>query len=409
MNILQSIIMALQAVKANKLRSFLTLISIAIGVFSLIAVGSLIESLNSTVDDQLESLGETSIFIQKAPAMQFGNEWRKYARRKSITYSQFNDFKEQMELTKIMSAFSVSSGKTLKSGNKETDPNVSLMGADENYFTIMSDNLIAGRSLTLDDIRFKRNVIVIGNDVVIKLFPNGNALGKDITIGQQKFTVVGLLEPKGAMMGQSQDNRVIIPVTLFLKYYASQWDESLTIQMRAPTKVLIDETMDEAIGILRTLRNVQPWEENDFEIESNEAIGDQFSSLTEYLVYFGWVTGGISLLAAGVGIMNIMLISVKERTKEIGVRKAVGAKSINIVIQFLIETITLAQLGGLIGIILGIVVGNIFGQMMGMELTLPFIWILIAVSICTFMGIIFGVYPAFKAAKLDPIDALRYE
>ncbi len=409
MNILQSIIMALQAVKANKLRSFLTLISIAIGVFSLIAVGSLIESLNSTVDDQLESLGETSIFIQKAPAMQFGNEWRKYARRKSITYSQFNDFKEQMELTKIMSAFSVSSGKTLKSGNKETDPNVSLMGADENYFTIMSDNLIAGRSLTLDDIRFKRNVIVIGNDVVIKLFPNGNALGKDITIGQQKFTVVGLLEPKGAMMGQSQDNRVIIPVTLFLKYYASQWDESLTIQMRAPTKALIDETMDEAIGILRTLRNVQPWEENDFEIESNEAIGDQFSSLTEYLVYFGWVTGGISLLAAGVGIMNIMLISVKERTKEIGVRKAVGAKSINIVIQFLIETITLAQLGGLIGIILGIVVGNIFGQMMGMELTLPFIWILIAVSICTFMGIIFGVYPAFKAAKLDPIDALRYE
>ncbi len=409
MNVIQSILMALQAVRANKLRSFLTLISIAIGVFSLIAVGSLIESLNSTVDDQLEALGETSVFIQKAPAMQFGNDWRKYARRKSITYSQYQDFKAEMTLTKIMSAFSASGAKVIKSGNKETDPNVTLMGADENYFTIMSDNLIDGRSLSFDDVRFKRNVVVIGNDVLVKLFPDGKALGKDVTIGQQKFTVIGLLEPKGAMMGQSQDNRAIIPVTQFLKYYASWWDESLTIQMRAPSKDKIDETIDEAIGILRTLRNVKPWEENDFEIESNEAIGDQFSSLTEYLVYFGWVTGGISLLAAGVGIMNIMLISVKERTKEIGVRKAVGAKRINIVIQFLIETITLAQLGGLIGIILGIVVGNIFGQMMGMDLTLPFLWIFIAVSICTMMGIIFGVYPAFKAAKLDPIDALRYE
>ncbi len=409
MNILQSIMMALQAVIANKLRSFLTLLSIAIGVFSLITVGSLIESLNGTVDDQLEALGETSVFIQRTPAMQFGNDWRKYARRKSITYSQFKDFKDQMQLTKLMSAFAASNGNTLKSGNKETNPDVTLMGADENYFTIMSDNLVQGRALSFDDVRFKRNVVVLGNDVLVKLFPEGNALGKEITIGKQKYSVIGLLEPKGAMMGQSQDNRAIIPVTQYLKYYASTWNESLTIQMRAPSKAQVEETIDEAIGVLRTLRNVKPWEDNDFEIESNEAIGDQFGSLTGYLSIFGWVTGGISLLAAGVGIMNIMLIAVKERTKEIGIRKAVGAKSVNIVIQFLIETITLAQLGGFIGIVLGVVVGNIFGTMMGLELTIPILWIALSVSICTLMGIIFGVFPALKAARLDPIDALRYE
>jgi putative ABC transport system permease protein len=297
----------------------------------------------------------------------------------------------------------------LKSGNKETNPDVSLMGVDENYFTIMSDNLVAGRQFSADDIRFKRNVVVIGNDIKVKLFPEGNVIGKEITIDKQRFTVIGLLEAKGAMMGQSQDNRAIIPVTQFLKYYASWWDESLTIQLRAPSKTQIDETMDEAIGIMRSIRNVKPWEENDFEIESNEAIGDQFGSLTGYLSIFGWVTGGISLLAAGVGIMNIMLISVKERTKEIGIRKAVGAKSFNIVIQFLIETVTLAQLGGFIGIVLGVVVGNVFGSMMGMDLTIPVLWIVFSVAICTLLGVVFGVYPAFKAAKLDPIDALRYE
>lgn len=409
MNILESIYLALDSVRANKLRVTLTLLSISIGVFAIIAAGSLATSINSAITVELESLGENSFLIYKMPHINFGKDFRKYRKRKPITYTQYKDLKDDMLLASLVSCQSASSGFVIEAGNYETDPDVSLIGSDENFFILNNVNVIDGRPFTAEDVTFNHNVAVIGNDIVVKLFPGSSPIGKKINIKNQQFTVIGTLEEKGALIGQSQDNRIIIPITQFLKYYASQWEESLTIIVKSHNNETLVPAIDEAIGILRSARNIKPWEENSFELDTNESITQQFASLTGFLFLFGPLSGIIALFAAGIGIMNIMLVSVKERTKEIGIRKAVGAKRIWIVIQFLVETITLCQLGGLIGMLMGLIAGAGLGSLLGVSLVIPVFYIVGSIIICTLIGIIFGSYPAWKAAKLDPIDALRYE
>ncbi len=410
MNILESIIMAIDSIRVNKLRSSLTLLSIAIGVFAIIGVGSLTSSINSTVEGEIEALGETTFYIFKDPKIMMGGpHWKKYYRRKAINYLQYQELKSSLTNVSLVTGTGFSMSNTIKSGNFETNPDVTLVGADEDYFVLENRDFAEGRSLVQSDIMMNRNVAVLGNDVKVKLFPNIDPIGQTITIKNQKYEVIGVLEPKGAMLGQSQDNLVFIPITHFLRYFASYWEESLQITLRAKSSELMTHAVDEAIGAMRSIRNVKPWEENDFEIETNEALTEQFAGLTSYLQWFGLISGGIALIAAGVGIMNIMLVSVKERTREIGVRKAIGARRNWILTQFIIEAITLCQIGGLIGIILGNVAGGLLGFAIGMKLHLPIDWIAASILICTLLGLFFGAYPAWKAAKLDPIEALRYE
>lgn len=410
MNISESILLAIDSIRVNKLRSFLTLLSIAIGVFAIIGAGSLVSSINSTVEGEMEALGETTFYIFKEPKIQMGgHNWRKYARRKPISYSQYQELKKDLTNVSLVAGVGTSDGNTIKQGNFETNPDVYLAGVDEDYFVLENRNISEGRTIVQSDIIMNRNVAILGNDVKVKLFPNTNPIGKMITIKNQKYEVVGVLEPKGAMLGQSQDNLVFIPVSHFLSYFASYWEESLQIILRARTPDMMTQAVDETIGLMRSIRNLKPWEENDFEIETNESIKEQFSGLTGYLQWFGLISGGIALIAAGVGIMNIMLVSVKERTREIGIRKAIGAKRYWILMQFIIEAITLCQVGGLIGIILGNLAGALFGLAIGVKLSIPIDWILVSIGICTFLGLLFGAYPAWKAAKLDPIEALRYE
>ncbi len=410
MDILEAIKQAFDSVRVNKLRAGLTLLSIAIGVFAIIISISLVRSIDNTVDKQLDELGENSFYIYKMPKMVMnGGHWRKYAKRKPITYSNANKIKQQMTLTPYISAFGVSSGNTIRFGNTETNPTVSLIGCDADYFTVNNISIADGRPFSIDEVNFNRKVCLIGNDVTVILFPNMDPIGKKIKIKSQFFTIIGTLTPKGALLGQSQDNNIIIPVSQYLQYYSDEFEESLTIIFKSMSKEVMESTMDEAIGLMRSIRNLKPWEENSFEIETNESIGEQFSSLTGYLSIFGFICGIIAIIAAGVGIMNIMLVTVKERTREIGIRKAIGAKRSSIMLQFIIETITLCQIGGIIGIILGIAVGSIFGSIMGLSFSLPVDWIIISIAICTMLGLIFGAYPASKASKLDPIEALRYE
>jgi putative ABC transport system permease protein len=342
----------------------LTLLSISIGVFAIIGVGTLVSSIDNAVSGELSSLGESTFIIKRMPSIQMGDTWRKYRKRKAISYSVYKEFRKQMT---------------------------------------------EGRVFSADDISFNRNVAIVGNDVVVKIFPYINPIGKKIAIKNQSFTIIGVLEIKGAVLGQSQDNQVIVPISQFLKYNADWWEESVTISVKAMSKEQLEATVDEAIGAMRTIRKVKPWEENSFEIETNESISEQFGSFIGFLSIFGSICGGFALIAAGVGIMNIMLVSVKERTREIGIRKAIGAKRRWVLTQFIIETITLCQLGGLIGIILGVIAGNVLGKMLGMSIVFPVTWIVLSIVICTLLGIFFGAYPAWKAAKLDPIDALRYE
>lgn len=409
MNYLESIVQSLESLKQNKLRSGLTLLSVAIGVFSIISVGTLVGSLNATVNNKLDELGENTFFVTKTPNFSTGRDWRKYHSRKNISYKQFKELKKRMTLTDQISPLITSAGFTVQFEKYKTDPDVMLVGADEYYFKNNNFKIESGRPIVEFDINNVSEIAIVGKDVLLKIFKNKeNPIGKKIKIKNHQYTIAGVLEPKGATMGRSEDNLVCIPVTTFIKYYSNE-DESIQLTLKAESKELLTKTMDEAIGHLRSIRGVKPSDENDFELATNESISDQFSSFTDYLFYFGFICGSISILAAGVGIMNIMLVAVKERTKEIGVRKAVGAKKGVILTQFIIEAITLSQIGGIIGIIGGIVIGGLASVAFGFTFAIPWAWVGISVTICTILGVMSGYYPAKKAANLDPIEALRYE
>lgn len=409
MNITESVLLAFYSIRENKLRSFLTLLSIAIGVFSLVVAGTLINSFQKAVLNELENIGETTFWVQRLPSIQTGHTWYKYRKRKPITFRQYKELRRMTQSTNVISGASFSTGIVVNFGNLSTDPNVDLIGADQNYFITNAVDVEYGRPITDEDVNLNRNVAIIGNDIVVKIFPNVNPIGKEINIKNQKYTVVGVLEKRGALLGQSKDNQVLIPLTSFLQFYASPWEESLIISVKAKSRETLQETIDEIIGNLRIIRNVKPWEENSFEIETNETITEQFGGFIEYLSIFGFISGAFALIAAGVGIMNIMLVAVKERTREIGVRKAVGAKKRWILTQFIIESISICQIGGLAGIVLGFVAGFLLGNTIQIPITFPLPWILLSVVVCTILGVGFGAYPAYRAANLDPIESLRYE
>mgnify|MGYP001186192766 CR=1 FL=1 len=415
MNLRESVAMALDAVRANKLRSSLTLLSVGIGVFAIIASVGITSTLSASLSTQLADLGEHSFLIQRTPSFQFHGNWRKYMKRKPITVELARQFRQRMTLTPLITVSNTSPGYTIKRGLESTNPDVSLIGIDHMYFAVNSASVASGRSFVEQDIVLGSRNAIIGYDVANLLFPNEDPLGKVITVKNQRFTVVGILERKGGVLGQSQDNRVLIPISVFVKYYTSEWDTSVDISVKAVSAIALEPTVDEAIGVMRLLRRVKPGEENNFELDTNEALTSQFSNLSSAILVVAWISGLGALLAAGIGIMNMMLVSVKERTREIGVRKALGARRSWIVRQFLIESITLCQLGGFTGIIGGLgitAVTALILQSAGMP-TLSIVWpwqtVIFSVIACTAIGMVFGLYPAWQAARLDPIEALRYE
>jgi putative ABC transport system permease protein len=415
MNILESILLAFDAVRSQKLRSGLTLLSIGIGVFGIISATSIMGALQQAVNGQLADLGENSLLIQRTPSINFGTNWAKMRRRKNITYQQAKEFRDKMTSTNLITISNTAPGYTIKAGQESSNPDVSLIGIDDLYFAVNAVSVSAGRPITESEVNTSRPVAIIGQDIVATLFPATDPLGQLITIKSQKFSVVGVLEPKGGVMGQSQDNRVLIPITVFNKYYTWEWDASVDVAVKAANSMMIPITVDEATGIMRSLRNVKPWEENNFELDTNDALTGQFSGFTTALLVVAWISGLGALVAAGIGIMNMMLVSVKERTREIGVRKALGARKRWIVQQFLIESITLCQLGGLTGMLGGIAASwGVTELLRSFNMpTIAFVFptgtVVFSVVICTVIGIGFGLYPAWRAANLDPIEALRYE
>ena len=270
MNVSESIKIAFISIWANKLRSFLTIISVTIGVFAIMGSGSLVDSIDDTITNELANLGENAFQISKLPPIQTGpRNWRKYSSRKNIDYSQYQNLKKKLNNRAIVSSESSRDNLTIKWEDNSTDPNVTLLGTDEVYFNINDRNVFEGRAVTELDVSFDRKVAVIGNDVKNKLFKNENPINKYITINNQKFLVVGLLDIKGAILGQSQDNQVIIPLTVFLKYYSSR-RETLTLKVKAYSKDALPFIIDESIGIMRSYRGDEPGEDNSFEIETNE-------------------------------------------------------------------------------------------------------------------------------------------
>jgi putative ABC transport system permease protein len=403
------------SLKANKLRAFLTILGIVVGIFSIIAIMTIVTIMQSSIESGLSQLGTNTFQIQKLPAFRSGDpkERAKYAKRRNITYEEFVRFSELMKDAKYVAAERWKYGLTAKFLNRETNPNIPVAGITPEAMYTNNWSIETGRSINSMDINYVSDVAIIGLDIVEKLFPNIDPIGKEILVGGKRLEVIGILEKQGSAFGQSRDNLILIPLTTFNKYFGQidpfGWGGSINITVMAESKEKYDETIDKAIGYFRVVRKLNPGEENDFEIFSNESLIEQVNEVTKGVKIGVFAVAAIALIAAGIGIMNIMLVSVTERTKEIGIRKSVGATKKDILLQFLVEAIILCLVGGLIGIVLGIAAGNIAASFIGGTFTIPVLWISVGIFLCILVGVIFGTYPAYKAANLDPIEALRYE
>ncbi|HEY5533536.1 MAG TPA: ABC transporter permease [Ignavibacteria bacterium] len=402
--------LSVNTIKSNKLRAILTLAGIVIGVFSIIAIMTLLNALQAGIESGLSQLGSNTFQIQKFPAMNFGDPKMraKFRNRPDITYEQGLRLIEKATLYKYISLEDYQSSKTFKYGKETTNPSYMIVGANLDFPGCNDYTIKDGRYFTENDISSSTDNTVIGTDVVEKLFARENPVGKKIILDKNEFTIIGVFESKGESFGQSRDNFAAIPITKMQEIYGKT-NRSINIAVQAPSKTLYDETQENIISAMRIVRKLQPGEDNDFEIYSNESLIGEVNKFTQYFKYGAGFISFIALLAAGIGIMNIMLVSVTERTKEIGIRKAIGAKNVNILSQFLTEAIILSEIGGIIGIILGVLTGNLVGLYLNTKVVIPYDWVIIGLVVCSVVGIVFGVYPAYKAAKLNPIDALRYE
>ncbi|MDX9924693.1 MAG: ABC transporter permease [Ignavibacteriaceae bacterium] len=410
MLIFEIIKVAINSLRANRLRSLLTILGIVVGIFSIIAISTVIEMLQKSIEEGVSQLGQNTFQIQKFPAVRTGSaaERAKIRNRRDITLEEFYRFKEKMVEAKSVGAEQWTFGRRFEVGNKETNPNVQFGGVTPEAFANNKWNIDDGRAFNDRDVQGYNRSVVLGPDLVKTLFGSINPIGQEVKVDGHKLTVVGVLESQGDVFGMSQDNFALIPITTFQSFYGKR-SNSVNITVMTFGKEDYKDLIGVAEGYFRTVRGVTAGEENDFDIRTNEQVLSQINDITSGVRIGSYVVGGIALLAAGIGIMNIMLVSVTERTREIGIRKAIGAKKVNILVQFIIEAIVLSLIGGIIGIFLGVTAGNVAGSFLNAEAVLPIDWILIGIFLCMLIGVGFGTYPAYKASNLDPIEALRFE
>jgi putative ABC transport system permease protein len=401
--------LAFSSLTANKLRSSLTVLGIAVGVFSVIGVMTIINAIYSSIENGVNVLGANSVQISKWPAISFSpNDWQRYRNRRDVTYGVASRFKELMGDSAQVCLTIGRGGQTAIYRDRRTNPNVILIGTDENFVTAYNFDVAQGRNLEADDVAYGRPICVLGSDIAKRLFPDEPALEKLVRINGQNYLVVGVLASKGTSFGQNQDIRILTPLTRFLAVYGRAW-RSIGINVQAPNQATMAETQDKAIGCMRIVRGLHPEDPNDFEVFTNQSLIDVFNKIIDVVAVAALIVSSIALVASGVGVMNIMLVSVTERTKEIGIRKSIGAKKRNILLQFLAEAVALSLIGGIAGVLIGVTAGNIMAFAMGMSAVFPWLWTFIGLAVCGGIGVTFGFYPAWKAASLDPIEALRYE
>ncbi len=406
----ESFSMAMSALTSHKLRSALTLLGVLIGVFSIIVVMTAMRVLKHNIETELSQLGGQTFAIQRWPAIFIGGPEaaEKYWRRKYITLAQARQVQEKATLPLNVGIERNFWGGQVETRYHKTPPTVQLLGETPESFPARNWTLAEGRALTENEVDNVRDVCVLGSALAKTVFPFGSAVGEHLKINGINYLVVGVLAPKGGFLGGEQDNFAVVPITTGLNRFG-RWSWSLMILVQARDAASYDDTVEQVRGILRVVRKVPPGAEDDFEIFSNDSVISQFNSFT-FAVRIGVaVVSSIALLAAGIGIMNIMLVSVTERTREIGIRRAVGAKKRNIMTQFIMEAVVLCEVGGVIGVVFGILGGNALAWYMKVSPEIPLDWIALGLAICSVVGIVFGTYPAYKAANLDPIDSLRYE
>jgi len=406
----ESFTMAMNALASHKLRSALTLLGVLIGVFSIIVVMTAMRVLKQNIESEISQLGSQTFAIQREPEIQFGNnsDREKYWRRKYISLAQGRQVADKASLASSVGIEGKFWSGQVQTRYKKTPPNVNIFGETPGSFPAKNWLVAEGRGLMESDVDSARNVCVIGDSLAKTVFPLGLPIGEQLKLNGINYSVIGVIAPKGGAQTGDQDNFAVIPITTALNRYGRWW-EDLTILVQARDSASYDDCVEQVRGIMRNARKVPPGAEDDFELFSNDSLIEQFNTFTRAVRFGVAVVSSIALIAAGIGIMNIMLVSVTERTREIGIRRAIGAKKRNIMTQFIMEAVVLCEVGGVIGVGLGILGGNSVAWLMKVPPVIPFDWIALGLGICSVVGVVFGTYPAWKAANLDPIESLRYE
>ncbi|MCH6258435.1 ABC transporter permease [Puniceicoccaceae bacterium K14] len=401
------LILSVSALRANFLRSLLTILGVSIGVFSVVGVMTALTAVRQSIDSSLNIFGADVFQISKDPAINLSGNRR--SRRPPITPKQAAEFKSMMDSDAIPTTLSATDRGEWVTYNGERAPSrISIIGTNENYMLTNKYDLAMGRPLSQADIEFNRPVTVIGHYILDTLFPNESPLDKTIYLEDGRFTVIGVLKEKGDLFGESMDGVALIPHTKFVE---TNWHRrrSMEIAVQSGSVENIPNVQQLATGHMRLVRGLEPEDENNFEITSNQALQNAFGEIAGIVAIAGLLVSGIALVCAGIGIMNIMLVSVSERVSEIGLRKALGARQKDILAQFLLEAIFLSEAGAAIGILLGMGAGNVVAKFANSAMIIPWFWVGTAIAICSFIGIAFGFLPALRAARLHPVEALRQD
>lgn len=395
-----------RALKTNKLRAGLTIFIISLGIGALVAIMSSIDVLEKSMRNNFAALGTNTFVINDESPLR--NRHQINSRQDAISLEQAEQFKADFLFpSKVSISVTANRNAVVKHNDLKTNPNVVLMGIDDNYLIISGYELEKGRPFNAQEVNSSVNYAIIGQDIKEKLFENEDCMGKDISIGTVKYRIIGLLKSKGASR-MSSDNIVMIAygnarrslglggVSYDLGVYTDQAED-------------LDKAIEEATGVFRRIRKLPPGVENNFIIQKSDKTGEQLLESLNYIRIATIIIGILTLIGAGIGLMNIMLVSVNERTREIGVSRAIGAKQSNIFYNFLVESILICILGGIIGVLFGIAFGNLVALMLKGSFVLPVKWIFIGMAVCFITGILAGIIPAFQASRLNPVDALRHE
>ena len=405
-----NVLIAINSIKTQLLRTILTVVIIGIGIWALVGILSSVEAMENSISGNFATMGSNTFNIQR---YNFNVQRRGGEREKVnpiISYQNIREFIDIYEFptSQTSISFSGTSGAEVKFESNKTDPEVQVLGINEYYLENTGTEIESGRNFNVFDIQNNNNVCIVGSDFLKSLFVNDNPIGKKISIRGVKFKVIGVLESKGSTFGNNQDLRVLIPIQVARGIFTAP-NINYTISIMVKNTEMLNAAQDEAVVTFRNIRGLNPIEKNDFGMERSDDLINRITSITGYLEIAAWIISIITILGSSIALMNIMLVSVTERTREIGVRKALGAKNSTISTQFFIETIVIGQIGSVLGILLGIGTGMIFSSYFESEFSLPWIPMLWATIITFIVAIIAGFYPAMKASKLDPIESLRYE
>ncbi|MBN2729771.1 MAG: ABC transporter permease [Bacteroidales bacterium] len=406
----ESLSIAWRSIRSHLLRTVLTVLIIAFGIMALISILTAIESIKYSLSSNFTRMGSNTFTISEFRMQRNGGGPGKKVEFDPISWDDASEFQQRYEFPAQVSIFTQATGTaTLKYRQEKTNPNISVIGGDDYYLNTSGQNISLGRNFSVQDVSLGRSVCIIGADVKDKLFPGGkNPVGEQINIGPQKFRIIGVLESQGSSFGFSSGNSCIVPVTCLRRFFG-QMSISFDINIMPSEAKFMDAAISEATGLMRSVRKLELTQENNFDIRQSNSLVTILLDNIRYITLAATLIGLITLLGASIGLMNIMLVSVSERTREIGVRKALGANNIAIRNQFLIESILIGQLGGFLGIILGVLAGNILSVVLKSSFIIPWGWIILGFMLTLIVGVLSGLLPAIRASRLDPIESLRHE